>query len=208
MVEAKLCFASQIFAGWRVWLQRNLVIFGLALQPSTTSRREKSPRANFHPLLMVSYMAVGWTAVTFAANVMSGIKLKARARKQSVSYTSRLERCFDYLRLRGYDPNNVDSNLILNSHLVTAIKAKWLRASCSRAPLLWKVRFMRRPAPLVQWQGPVISLLMSGYNYNDRVCTPPQGQPRLGRKRWVAHLKDDEYLLGPLTLYSRSFPRA
>lgn len=88
-------------------------MFGLALQPSTTSKREKSLGANFHPLLMVSYMAAGWTAVTFAANAMSGIKLKAWARKQSVGYTSRLERCFDYLRLRGYDSNNVYSGSAL-----------------------------------------------------------------------------------------------
>lgn len=82
-------------------------MFGLALQPCTTSKREKSLGANFH------YMAAGWTAVTFAANSMSGIKLKAWARKQSVGYTSRLERCFDYLRRRGYDSNNVDSGSAL-----------------------------------------------------------------------------------------------
>lgn len=88
-------------------------MFGLGLQPSTTSKREKSLGANFHPLLMVSYMAAGWTVVTFTANAMSGIKLKAWARIQSVGYTRRLECSFDYLRLRGYYSNNVDSGSAL-----------------------------------------------------------------------------------------------
>lgn len=92
---------------------KEMVMFGSASQLSTTSKREKSLGANFPPLLMVSYMAGGWTAVTFAANAMSGIKLKVWPRKQSVGYTGRLERCFGYLRPRGYDSNNVDSGSAL-----------------------------------------------------------------------------------------------
>lgn len=110
------------------------------------------------PLLFVEELKYSTTRTS------SGTKLKARARKQSV--TDRRQTC---MREQCTSPMmfQLDQRLNLSTHLVTTIELQ--ASSCNT---FVEVRFMRRAAYLVHWQGPVITLLVPGCNYTDGVCTP------------------------------------